>query len=294
MTRRSWTVAPYLFLAPALGLLTVFFVLPVLAALLMSFTDLDIYAIGEPSTMRWVGLSNYKVLITSPVFWRALKNTSYFVVLAVPLSIGTSLAAALALNSKAVFLKPLFRLGFFAPVVTTLVAVAVVWRYLYHPSYGLLNWALGHVGIAPQDWLGDPLWAMPALVLLAVWKNFGYNMMIFLAALQGIPADLSEAARIDGASKVQEFWSITLPQLWPTTTFVTLMTLIGYFQFFAEPYVMTNGGPLDQTVSVVMLMYREGFRYWRMGYAAAVAFALFAIVIVITLLAMRARRAEAT
>ena len=291
---KSRAVVPWLFLGPALALLLVFFVLPLGAALLMSFTDFDIYAIGDPDQMRWVGLANYGTLIRSAAFWQALKNTTYFVVAAVPLSIATSLTAALALNSKAVFLRPLFRLGFFAPVVTTLVAVAVVWRYVYHPSYGLLNWALGALGVSPVDWLNHPLFAMPALVLLAVWKNFGYNMMIFLAALQSIPPDLSEAARLDGASFWQELWSITLPQLWPTTTFVTLMTLIGYFQFFAEPYVMTEGGPLDRTVSVVLLMYREGFRFWKMGYAAAIAFALFAIVLTVSLVAMRIqRRAEA-
>ena len=247
---KSSAVVPYLFLGPALALLLVFFVLPLGAALLMSFTDFDIYAIGDPDSMRWVGLANYLTLVQSAAFWQALKNTTYFVVVAVPLSIATSLGAALALNSKAVFLKPLFRLGFFAPVVTTLVAVAVVWRYVYHPSYGLLNWALGGLGISPVDWLNHPLFAMPALVLLAVWKNFGYNMMIFLAALQSIPPDLSEAATLDGASWWQELWNITLPQLWPTTTFVTLMTLIGYFQFFAEPYVMTGGGgPLNATLS---------------------------------------------
>jgi len=289
---KSTRVVPYLFLGPALALLLVFFVLPLGAALLMSFTDFDIYAIGDPDSMRWVGLANYLALLQSAAFWQALKNTTYFVVVAVPLSIATSLAAALALHSKAVFLKPLFRLGFFAPVVTTLVAVAVVWRYVYHPQYGLLNWALGAVGVSPVDWLNHPLFAMPALVLLAVWKNFGYNMMIFLAALQSIPPDLSEAARLDGASWWQELWGITLPQLWPTTTFVTLMTLIGYFQFFAEPYVMTEGGPLDRTVSVVLLMYREGFRFWKMGYAAAVAFALFAIVLLVSLAAMRLRRRE--
>jgi multiple sugar transport system permease protein len=290
---KSRAVVPYLFLGPALALLLVFFVLPLAAALLMSFTDFDIYAIGDADSMRWVGLSNYATLLRSAAFWQALKNTTYFVVAAVPLSIATSLAAALALDSKAVFLKPLFRLGFFAPVVTTLVAVAVVWRYVYHPTYGLLNWALGALGIPAVDWLNHPHFAMPALVLLAVWKNFGYNMMIFLAALQGIPPDLSEAARLDGASFWQELWNITLPQLWPTTTFVTLMTLIGYFQFFAEPYVMTEGGPLDRTVSVVLLMYREGFRFWKMGYAAAIAFALFAIVLAVSLAAMRLqRRAE--
>lgn len=284
------TLAPVLFLTPAIASILVFFILPVLAAFVMSFSDFDLYALGDPGSLRWIGFDNYGSLFGSGLFWQALKNTCCFVLAAAPLSIVASLGAALALNAKAVWFKPLFRLGFFAPVVTTLVAVAVVWRYLYHPTYGLLNWGLGHVGMKPIDWLGDPFWALPALILLAVWKNFGYNMMIFLAGLQGVPVELHEAARLDGASPWQEFLNVTLPQLLPTTTFVTLTTLIGYSQFFAEPYVMTNGGPLNQTMSIVLLMYREGFRFWKMGYAAALAFVLFAMILVVSLVAMRVRQ----
>lgn len=268
----------WLFLAPALAVLAVFFFLPVAAAFLMSFTDLDLYALGDPSTVRLVGLGNYLAILQDAAFWQALSNTATFVIIGAPLSIAVSLGTALMLNSRVVWLRPLFRLGFFLPVVTTLVAVAVVWKYVYHPGYGLLNQALAWFGVTPIDWLGSPSWAMPALILLAVWKNFGYNMLIFLAGLGAIPGELYEAARIDGATKWQEFQAITLPQLWPTTTFVTLMTIIGYGQFFAEPFIMTNGGPLDRTLSVVLLMYREGFRFWKMGYAAALAFLLFAII----------------
>ncbi len=293
MSRLFSQRVPYLFLSPALALLFIFFVLPVGAAFLMSFTDFDLYTLGDFGSLRWVGFNNYLALFQNALFWQALQNTAYFVLLAVPLSIAASLGMALALDAKAVRLKPLFRLGFFAPVVTTLVAVAVVWRYLYHPSYGLFNWLLSFVGIAPVDWLGNPVWAMPALVLLAVWKNFGYNMMIFLAGLQGVSQDLRDAARIDGAGPWQEFLNITIPQLAPTTTFVALTTVIGYCQFFAEPYVMTNGGPLNQTMSVVLLMYREGFRFWKMGYAAALAFVLFALILGISLSFMQVRREKA-
>jgi multiple sugar transport system permease protein len=169
-------------------------------------------------------------------------------------------------------------------VVTTLVAVAVVWRYLYHPRLGLLNHVLARLGVDPIDWLGDPAWAMPAIIILAVWKNFGFNMVVFLAGLQSIPARLYEAARLDGAGVWQEFRSVTLPLLRPTLVFVTVITGIGYFQLFAEPYVMTQGGPSGATLSVALLMYEEGFRWWNMGYGAAVAFVLFAVILALTLL----------
>jgi multiple sugar transport system permease protein len=174
--------------------------------------------------------------------------------------------------------------------MTALVAVAVVWRYIYHPRYGLLNYALGVVGIAPIDWLGEPWLAMPALILMAVWKNFGYNMIIFIAGLQSIPEQIYDSARIDGANRWQQLRYVTLPMLAPTFLFVGLLTMIGSFQLFAEPYVMTQGGPGDATLSVVLLMYEHGFRWWNLGYAAAIAFLLFAIMLVGTLLQLRLRR----
>jgi multiple sugar transport system permease protein len=185
--------------------------------------------------------------------------------------------------------KSFFRTVFLLPVVCTLVAVAVVWRYLYQPRDGLLNVALVSVGFAPVDWLGDPRWAMPAIILMAVWKNFGFNMLIFVAALQRIPESLYEAARLDGASYWQELSRVTLPMLRPTLQFVAVITLAGYFQLFAEPYVMTGGGPADSTLSVVLLMYREGFRWWNMGYAAAVSFVLFALILAATRLVLGRR-----
>jgi multiple sugar transport system permease protein len=172
----------------------------------------------------------------------------------------------------------------FLPVVTSLVAVAVVWRYLYHPRFGLLNYGLSLLGLAPLDWLGSPHLAMPAIMLMSVWKNFGFNMVIFMAGLQGIPPQLYEAASIDGAGRWQQFRHVTLPMLAPTSVFVGIMTLIGNFQLFAEPYVMTRGGPSNSTLSLVLYMYDEGFRWWNLGYAAALAFVLFGIILVVTLL----------
>jgi multiple sugar transport system permease protein len=286
------TLGGWVFAAPALLVIGVFFALPVVAALLLSFSDFDLYALADPRQLRFVGLRNYAELLHTPMFWKALGNTAYFVAVGVPLSIGVSLAAALLLNAPVARAQALFRTALFAPVVTTLVAVAVIWRYLFHTSYGLVNWGLGAIGIAPIDWLGDPTWAMPTIILLAVWKNFGYNMVILLAGLQAIPTDLYEAASIDGASRWRQFVHITLPMLGPVLLVVGVITTAGYFQLFAEPYVMTRGDPLQSTVSVLYFMFEEGFRWWNLGRASAVAFMLFAIVLAITGALLRLGRAR--
>ena len=293
MTRRRRIGPALWFVAPALGLIGVFFLLPVVASLVLSFTDFDIYAIADARHLRLVGADNYAGLLRDPRFWTALRNTLYFVLVGGPLSVAVSLGAALLVSARLVRCRGLFRTVFFLPVVTTLVAVAVVWRYLYHPRFGLLNRGLALVGLGPIDWLGDPAWAMPAIILLAVWKNFGFNMIIFVAGIQNVPERLYEAARIDGAGAWQQFRRVTLPMLAPTFVFVGVVTMIGYFQLFAEPYVMTQGGPANSTLSVVLLMYEEGFRWWNMGYGAAVAFVLFAIILLLTLvqLCLRAREA---
>ena len=282
--------AGWLFIAPAITLIAVFFFLPVGASLLLSITDFDLYAVANPANVRVVGTRNYTDLLQNPTFWLALKNTFYFALIGGPLTVATSLGAALLVNAKAVRFKTFFRTVYFLPFVTTLVAVAIVWRYLYHPQYGFLNYALGAVGIHPIDWLGDPRWAMPAIILLAVWKNFGYNMLIFIAGLQSVPEDLYEAASLDGAGAVRQFWHVTLPNLAPTFFFVGVVTMIGYFQLFAEPYVMTTGGPLGATTSLVLFMYEEGFRWWRLGVAASIAFLLFLIILVWTAIQLRLER----
>ncbi len=271
-----------MFLAPAMLVLGIFFVLPVIAALGLSLTDYDLYALADIRNLRFVALGNYWELLQNPLFWAALGHTVYFVAVGVPLSMAVSLGVALLLNSPLARCKPFFRTALFAPVVTTVVAVAVVWRYLFNTKYGLANYVLGLIGIHPIDWLGDPHWAMPAIIVFAVWKNFGYNMIIFLAGLQAVPLDLYEAARIDGASVWQQFRHITLPMLAPTLLMVGILTVSGYFQLFAEPYVMTEGGPLQSTISVLYLMYNEGFKWWNLGSASAIAFLLFAIMFAVT------------
>jgi multiple sugar transport system permease protein len=287
--RAAWT-----FVSPALIVIGVFFFVPVLAALLLSLTDFDLYALADLDNLRFVGLGNYVDVLKTPLFWKSLGNTFYFVLVGVPLSIAVSLGAALLLDSKLARFKGFFRTALFAPVVTTVVAVAVIWRYLFHTRYGLINYALAKFGIAPIDWLGDPHWSMPAIILFAVWKNFGYNMIILLAALQGIPHELYEAAHIDGASLWQRLRHITLPMLKPALLLVAVITVSGYFQLFAEPYVMTLGGPVQSTESVLYFMYEEGFMWWSLGRASAIAFLLFALILGATWLLLRwGRRGEA-
>ncbi|HEY0857157.1 MAG TPA: sugar ABC transporter permease [Albitalea sp.] len=281
------SLAGWGFVAPALTVIGLFFALPVFAGLVLSLSDFDIYALADIANLRFVGLDNYLQLLQRPLFWKALGNTAYFVVVGVPLSIVVSLACAVLLQSRLARFKPLFRTALFAPVVTTLVAVAVIWRYLFHVKYGLVNHLLLGLGVDPIDWLGDPDWAMPTIILFAVWKNFGGNMIIFIAALQAIPEDLYEAARLDGAGPWEQFRHITLPSIAPIVLMVSILTTAGYFQLFAEPYVMTQGGPLQSTVSVLYLMYEEGFKWWNLGTASAVAFVLFVIIVVVTMGLMR-------
>jgi multiple sugar transport system permease protein len=249
--------AALLFLAPAIVILSVFFFAPVVAGFALSVTDFDLYTLGDVHNLRFVALRNYRELVTNPIF------------------------------SKLTRWKALFRAVYFAPVVTTLVAVSVVFKYLYHPRFGIINLALGALHLPQPDWLGDPHFAMPAIILLSVWKGFGYTMIIFIAGLQNIPEELYEAARLDGAGAWGQFRHVTLPMLGPTFLFVGIVVAIGQLQIFAEPYVMTGGGPLNKTLTIVMMMYQQGFKFWRMGYAAAVAFILFLVIGAATLLQMR-------
>jgi multiple sugar transport system permease protein len=287
-----YAVAGWAFAGPALLMLGLFFFIPVLLAFALSLTDFDLYALADLQDLRFIGLGNYAELLQTPLFWKALGNTFYFVIVGVPLSIALSLGAAMLLNGVASRLVGFFRTALFAPVVTTLVAVAVIWRYLLHTRYGMINYGLERLGIDPVDWLGDPNWAMPAIIFFAVWKNFGYNMVILLAGLQTIPNDLYEAARIDGANAWQRFVHVTLPGLGPMLLLVSILTMAGYFQLFAEPYVMTQGGPVESTVSVLYFMYEQGFKWWNLGFASAVAFILFVIMFVITAIQYRLARAR--
>lgn len=290
---RNEARAAALFLTPALAVIFLLFLLPAAASLLLSITDFDIYALADYRNVRFIGLRNYQQLFADSVFWKAMRNTLYFAFAGGPLTVIAALASAMLVNAKLTRFKSVFRTIYFAPVVTSLVAVAIVFRYFFHVRVGLLNQLMEWVGLSPIDWLGDPKWAMPAIIMLAVWKNYGYSMIIFVAGLQNIPEEMYEAARIDGAGWFQQFRHITIPMLAPTFLFVGIVTAVGYLQLFAEPYVMTpDGGPLKSTLSVVMMMYEQGFRWWSLGYAAAIAFILFVVIGIATIVQFRLQTAS--
>ncbi len=282
--------AGWLFSAPALLAIALFFVLPTIASLALSLTDFDIYALADIRNLRFVGLDNYAALLADPLFWTALGNTLWFVALGVPLVVIVALGAAILVNERMVAWRPVWRVAFFAPYVATLVAAAVVWKYLLHTRYGLVNYALGTLGLPPVDWLGDPRWAIPAITLFVVWKSFGYAMLIFLAALQTVPRELIEAARIDGAGWWARLRHVILPAITPAAGLVAVLSIVAMFQLFAEPYVMTEGGPAQSTVTVLYLMFEEGFQWWNLGTGAAVAVVLFVCIVAAALVPAAAMR----
>jgi multiple sugar transport system permease protein len=275
------SLAGYLFILPSFIGFVVFLVIPILTSLGLSLFDWDLLL-----APRFVGLQNYASLVQDQIFRAVLFNTVYYAFGLVPLNIVLSLALAVWLNTR---LKgvTLFRLAFFLPVVTVTVAVALVWKWMYQPQVGLINVVLGWLHVAAPNWLGDTHWAMPALILMSLWKGFGYNMVLFLAGLQGIPPTIYEAALIDGAGAWQRFWRITLPLLSPTMFFAVVMTVISSFQVFDQAYVMTGGGPANATNTIVLYVFQNGFQFFRMGYASAIAWVLFAVIFIFTLLQMR-------
>jgi multiple sugar transport system permease protein len=280
--RAGWAMS-----SPALAAITLFFVFPAIASLFLSFTDFDIYALANLDNLRFVGFQNYARLVDNPLFWKAMTNTLLFVVVGTPFIVALSLFAAMLVNSRWLMWRPVWRVALFAPYVTTLVATAVVWRYLLHTRYGLVNYLLSLVGIPPIDWLGSPTASLPAILIFVGWKTFGYNMIIFLAALQTVPRELDEAARIDGAGWWTRLRHVTLPALAPTALLVSVLTVAGMFQLFAEPYVMTQGGPAQSTTTVLYFMYEEGFKWWNLGSGTAVAFLLFLCILAVTLVQLR-------
>lgn len=255
----------------------------------MSVTDTRAKDLRTPFSVDVVGFENYARALSDANFLQAARNTAYFVVVGVPLTLVLALAAAVALDRGITRFRAAFRLGFYTPVVTSIVAVAVVWQFLLQREFGLLNTVLGWVGITGPNWLGDPDWAMPALIMMAAWRNFGTGMIIFLAGLQAVPWMLHEAASIDGANAWQRFRHITLPLMRPTILFVSVTTMIGYLQFFEEPFVMTNGGPLNSTVSMSLYTYRQ-FGFGNYGYAASLSYLIFIVVAIVTALQFRALR----
>lgn len=285
--------AGWLFTAPVLAIIVAVFVVPTLLAMAMAFTDYSIYALADPGNLHIVGLANFTTLFATPLFWRAIGNTVLFAVLGVPLAIGASLFAALLLNDATVRWKPLWRVALFAPYVTSIVATAVVWRFLFNTRFGLINQALGVVGLPAIDWLGDPNTSIPAILIFVTWKIFGYNMIVFTAALAAVPQDLMEAARLDGAGQWTRFRHVTLPAIGPTLVLAGVMSVAGFLQIFAEPYVMTLGGPAQSTTTILYFMFEEGFKWWNLGQASAVAFVLFLMILAVTLIQTRyARRQE--
>jgi len=287
-SRSRQTRAAWLLTLPFVVLFTIFTAWPVLHSVYMSFTDSTRADLRNPFAVNFIGLDNFVKAFNDPVFLQSAFNTAYFVLVGVPLTMAMALAAALALDKGITRLRGMFRLGFYTPVITSIVAVAVVWRFLLAPE-GLVNTALGWVGVDGPNWLGSTTWAMPSLIALAVWRNFGTAMIIFLAGLQSVPAMLHEAAAIDGAGAWQRFRHITLPMLRPTILFVSVTTSIGYLQFFEEPFVMTDGGPLNSTLSVAMFTYRQ-FSFGNYGYAAAISYLIFIVIAVVTAVQFRLLR----
>ncbi|MFI6739242.1 carbohydrate ABC transporter permease [Nonomuraea sp. NPDC050451] len=289
--RARRTLVAWGFCAPFIALFATFGVWPVFSSLSMSVTDITSRDIRTPFSVDFVGLAHYAELFGDPTFLRAALNTLYFVAVGIPLTMIIALALAVALNSGIRRAKGLFRVSYFAPVVTSVVAIAVVWRYLYQPD-GMINSILAVVGIHGPDWLNDPNWSMPALILMAVWRHFGIPMVIFLAGLQSIPEDLREAARVDGATRRRAFRSITLPLLRPATLVVAVLLSIGYLQFFEEPFVMTSGGPLDSTTSISYYAY-EQFGFGNYGMASAASYVLVVAIALLSILQFRIFRAKA-
>ncbi len=274
----------YLMVAPMVLGLGVFFYLALGASFFISLTDWNVL-----TPPKWVGFENYRALFANPTFRYALRNTLYYTLLSVPLGVATSLVLAVALNTNLRF-RNVYRLVFFLPVLTMPVAIGVVWNWIYNPDFGLLNQVLGLVGAPRIKWLTDPTFAMPALVILSVWQGSGYGMIIFLAGLQNIPREFYEAAQIDGATGWHRFRFVTLPLLSPTMFFVSITSLIGAFQIFDVVYAMTAGRASDTLRTVVYMIYEEGFRYFRMGQATAVAWILFGLILVVTAVQLRLQR----
>ncbi|WP_256962208.1 carbohydrate ABC transporter permease, partial [Streptomyces sp. NRRL B-24572] len=278
LTRDSF---PYLLIAPAVLGFAVFKAYPIAASFWISLTT------GNGESERFAGLANYRRLLSDPLFWTALRNTALILVVQVPLMLGLALLVALGLNSTKVRLRPLWRLGVFVPSLTGLVAAGVMFSVILNRDAGLLNWVLSLVGVDPVNWLGSPFWARVGVVLVITWHYTGYNAVMYLAGLQGIPRELYEAAMVDGAGPVRRFLSITLPQLRPILLLTVVLSTIGTLQLFDEPYVLTGGGPDNSTLTVTMYLYNNGFKYFDFGYASALAYALALIVSVLGVLQVR-------
>jgi multiple sugar transport system permease protein len=274
-TRQKYTALAVLLLPSLLGMFT-FLMLPIASSFVLSFSSWDL--IGE---IEWVGLANYAKALGDPAVLGALRNTLTFILGYLPSVVVIARGLALLLNRNLKG-RTFFRAVYFVPVVTSWVAVSLIWKWLLNPQYGLVNFALGLVGIKGPGWLFDPAWAMTGIVITSVWKDIGFVTVIYLAGLQDIPEHLYEAAALDGATPWQRFWGITFPMLMPTTFFVTTISLISSFQVFDQVYVMTGGGPAGATSVMVELIYKNAFSYFQMGYASTISWILFALIFAVT------------
>ncbi len=282
-------LTPYLFVSPAMLLLVAFGVFPILVAGVVSLTDMNIAGLADRSNITFIGTTNYENLFADPDFWQALGNTAFFALIGVPSVVLISLAVALLLNrSDSPFFKAL-RAFYFVPAITAIVAIALVWGYLYNTQFGLFNYVLSLVGLPPVQWLSDPLLAKFSVALVAIWRGTGLNIIIFLAALQGVPGEYLEAASLDGATEWQKTTKIVIPLLKFAIFFVTVTTVISWLQFFDEAFVLTKGGPLGATTSISLFIYDQGFKGSQFGYASAGSVALFVIIAVITIVQLRVR-----
>ena len=291
-TWRRSTLVPYALISPALACLLIFNVLSIVVAAAVSLTNLDIGGLADPSQVRFIGLANYRAMLNDPGFWEALRNTFLFVGLGMPTLVIGSLAIAIALNySQSWFFRSL-RAFYFVPAITAIVAISLIWGNIYNSQFGLLNWLLSLIGKGPVEWLSDPTTAKLSVALVAIWRGSGLDTIIFLAALQAIPAEYYEAAAIDGAGEWRKIFRITLPLMRFAIFFVTVTTLIGWMQFFDEPYVLTQGGPVHATTSMSLYIYQQGFRDNEFGFASAASIVLFAIIAIVTAVQFRTRREE--
>ncbi len=273
--KKNWQ--GWLYLLPSLIGLVVMIYGPVLAIFVLGFTSYDV--LNRP---QWIGFANFSSIFTNPVFWKVLVNTMYFAAATGIAGIVIALALALLVNEKLAGIG-IVRTVFFVPVIVSMVSAAFVWKWMFNSQFGVFNFLLGLFRIPAPLWLDDPRWAMPAIILMTVWKNVGYNMVIFLAGLKNVPGELYSAARIDGAGPRHRFFQITLPLLSPTTFFVVIVTLINSFLVFEQSYVMTNGGPANATLTFALLIYNNAFLYFKMGYASALSFLFFLVILAITL-----------
>jgi len=275
----------YVFVLPVMVGFFLFMVYPMLTGISLSFTKWSGFGPRE-----WVGFANYAKMFRDAHFIKAVWNTVYYTIGILLIGVPLALLLAMLLNQKFLKGRNLFRLIYYLPVVTMMAAVSMVWKWLLSPNYGLVNYFLGLVGLPKVNWLLDPHWAMPGLILMSIWKGTGFNAVIFLAGLQGIPKTFYEAAEIDGATAWHRFRYITLPLLSPTTFFVIITTMIHSAQIFQQAYILTEGGPREATTTIVYYIYKNAFEWFKMGYSCAQGVFLLLILIVATLVQWRIQK----